>query len=539
MRYIPDGGEKTEIAFSPDGAFENDCFEVLAQISGARRTVKVKTKRPVTLEKCTQRGVYKADFGDLAFINGYQSWTKTKEYFLSEKERDVKRLPKPLLRTYAFDRYGDATFFDYDRNILHGYDVFYVKSGSGKSGSFIFNANYKNAYLVIVIDRSTGEVSLRNELDGLRLNAGEEFVVSDYYIEDYEKGKRLFEEFFPKKDVKKILGYTSWYNYYQDIDEKIILRDLDALDSRFELFQIDDGYETFVGDWLDVDKNKFPNGLSDIVKKIHSRGMQAGIWLAPLVAEEKSKVFNEHRDWFLFDGETVKCGSNWSGFYAINLSVPNARAYVSECLGYYMGLGFDFFKLDFLYASSLAPCGGRTRSMVAEDAYAFLRETLKDKTILGCGATIFNAADKFDYLRIGPDVSLKFDDVWFMRFMHNERISTKTTLQNTVFRSLFNGRLFGNDPDVFLLRDDNIGLSARQRRALITLNALFGSVLMTSDDLGKYDAAKNRTLDNALELYRNATVTDFCRQHDIIRIFYTLGGEEKTLEYDTKKGVLL
>ena len=250
LRYYING-VKNEISFAHTGKFDFADFSVTATAEKARNTVTVTAKRDVTIEKCTLRGVAKAEFSDLCFVNGYQSWTKTKEFFLSEKERDAKKIFKPLNRVYAFDRYGDATFFDYNKHLLHGYDVFFVKKAGG---AFILNANYKNAYLVVVLDKSTGEISLRNELDGLRLSAGQTFTVSDYYlVNDYEKGMRLFNEIFPEKPVKKLLGYTSWYNYYQNISEDIILRDLDALDDRFELFQIDDGYETFVGDWMDVD----------------------------------------------------------------------------------------------------------------------------------------------------------------------------------------------------------------------------------------------------------------------------------------------
>ena len=536
LRYQT-GGKTLEIAFDAQGKFEFEHFTVTAEIVGARRTVSVTAKADVTLIKCTQRAVATASFNDVCLINGYQSWTKTKEYFLSEEERDVKRLPKPLIRAYAFDRYGDATFFDYDKNLLHGYDLFYSK---GSKQNFLFNLNYKTAYLVFIVDKTSAQVSISNELMGLKLSAGQSAVVSDFVaVPDYKAGLKAFDEYFPKKKREKMLGYTSWYNYYQNVNEQIILSDLNALDDRFDLFQIDDGYEAFVGDWMDVDKVKFPNGLKGIVDKIHQRGFKAGIWLAPFVAEQKSKVFAEHPEWFSFNGERVKCGSNWSGFYAINLHVPEAVEYVQKCLGYYMDLGFDFFKLDFLYAVSLPAYDGQTRSMVAEKAYDMLRKTLKDKIILGCGATLFNAINKFDYMRIGPDVSLIFDDVWFMRFMHNERISTKVTLQNTVYRYIFSERFFGNDPDVFLLRDDNIKLSKQQKRALVTLNALFGNLMMTSDNIARYDEQKKAALSEALDLYENAAVTGYEREHDLIRIDYEIRGEKKRITYNTKKGVLL
>ena len=123
--------------------------------------------------------------------------------------------------------------------------------------------------------------------------------------------------------------------------------------------------------------------------------------------------------------------------------------------------------------------------------------------------------------------------------MHRERISTKTTLQNTIYRSFFNGRLFGNDPDVFLLRDDNIKLSKKQREALLTLNALFGSVLMTSDNLGMYDEGKRNLLSDALDLFYYAKVEQYARKGDTIEITYTSNSRSRTVKYDRKRGILI
>ena len=517
----------------------NDELEILAAEKDGRFTVTLRAEKDIKLLTFVQSFPFPVSKDDLYFLNGYQSWTDTKEFMPSERLRDVNKLPRFLVNAFSFDRYGDATFCSYDKNIMHGYDVFYSK---GRSEKFILNLNYARAYLLIELNKKENELTVSHDYNDLKISAGEEFTVADYYISNsIEGGMEYFNTLFPLKNTPKIFGYTSWYNYYQDINEEILMRDLSALDGKFNLFQIDDGYERKVGDWLSVDEKKFPRGLQPIVDAAHAKGLSAGIWLAPFVAEAESELFKSHKELFKRDelGEFVKCGANWSGFYALDLNNPDALAYIRKCLTHYADMGFDFFKLDFLYAANLVIGDGVSRSAAAESAYAFLRECLGDKVILGCGATVFNCIDKFDYLRIGPDVSLKFDDVWYMRFMHRERVSTKVTLQNTVFRSFFNDRLFGNDPDVFLLRDDNIKLSPEQRRALITLNALFGSVLMTSDNIAKYDENKREMLSYALDLFYNAKVTEYARKGDVIEINYTLNGNAKTIKYDVKRGVLL
>jgi len=69
-----------------------------------------------------------------------------------------------------------------------------------------------------------------------------------------------------------------------------------------------------------VDEKKFPHDLEPIVEKIHKKGYKAGIWLAPFVAETKSKLFQEHPEFFKTNkGKPIKAGGNWSGFYALDL----------------------------------------------------------------------------------------------------------------------------------------------------------------------------------------------------------------------------
>ena len=520
--------------------YNNNDVEFFIQTLNNRTTIKVRAKEDITLTQAEDFIPLRVNFKDLYFLNGYQSWTDTKEFVLSKRLRNIKKSPHIVSYLFAMNRYGDSTFYNYAFNKSHGYDIFYSK---GKHESFVYSMNYKTAYLIIeLLKNKRSALHLISMVDGIALKKGEEVTIFDYYLfYNFEEGLNSFKTVYPEKIPEKLFGYTSWYNYYQNINEEIILRDLDALDSRFNVFQIDDGYETFVGDWLDVDKRKFPNGLAPIVKKIHDKGYKAGIWLAPFIAEAKSNLFQEHQDWFKKEanGKPFKSGGNWSGSYALDLDKQEVRDYIKKCLTHYMDMGFDFFKLDFLYAAGLPAYEGRSRCQVQYEAYAFLREILKDKLILGCGANIINSYQNFDYLRVGPDVSLIFDDVTYMRLFHRERISTKVTLQNTVYRSFFNKHLFGNDPDVFLLRNDNIQLSFEQRKALTKINALFGSVLMTSDDIATYNDDQKQILEEALEIFRNAKVDSWKSRKGFIDVKYHVGEKEHSFTYSVNKGVLL
>ena len=531
---------------------ENVSIEIIR--ANNRVTIKLKALNDIVLYKAKYDSNVKFNEKSKFFLNGYQSWTDTKEAYIDEYERIARRAERffktfheretfektkdPLLNRFAFDRYGDVLFYEYNKNKLHGYDIFYIK---GDNEFFSINYNYKNTFLVYEVYRKEMTLSMTAGIKKYPMKKGEEFTLFDFSsFDNVDLGLKDFYNTFKEIKGNKIIGYTSWYNYYQNINEEIILRDLEGLDNRFNLFQIDDGYEAFVGDWLNIDKNKFPNGFNDIVNKIHNKGFKAGIWLAPFVAEEKSDLYQNHKNLFKKDshGNFIKCGGNWSGFYLLDIDNKDTLDYIRKCLEYYMDMGFDFFKLDFLYAVSLPRYYDKTKAMATDNAYKFLREVLKDKLILGCGAIPFSSYTYFDYLRVGPDVSLQFDDVWFMRLAHRERISTKVTLQNTIYRSIFNNHLFLNDPDVFLLRSDNIKLSYKQKESLLIINALFGSVLMTSDNLSSYDEKTKELLDYALDLYNNASDIKYERDKEYILISCKWNDKTLNYKYNTKKGVL-
>ena len=518
----------------------NDDLTIIQNSGNCRKTVSLVALTDITLIEVKRIIPFHVNFQDLYFLNGYQSWTDTKEYSLFKRLRNVKKSPHIITKKFGLDKYGDSTFYNYSIKKSHGYDVFYCK---GEFEAFIFNVNSENAYLLIELIKDKRDLYVTSLLKGTKLAKGEKFKVFDYYYYDtVEEGLESFRTYYPEiTKTQKIFGYTSWYNYYQKISEDIILRDLDALDSRFNIFQIDDGYETFVGDWLDVDPVKFPNGLKPIVDKIHEKGFKAGIWLAPFAVEKNSKTFKEHPEWLRKNklGKPILTGGNWSTFYTLDFDNKEAMDYVRKFLTHYVEMGFDFFKLDFLYCIAVPDYPGRNRCQVQNAAYQMLRDILGDKLILGCGANIINSYNKFDYLRIGPDVSLAFDDTLVMRLFHRERISTKITLQNTIFRSIFDHHLFLNDPDVFLLRDDNIQLSFAQRFALIKLNALFGSVLFTSDNIATYDAQKKRVLEEALDIFYNAKVISYETVGNAVNIVYSLHDIEHQLSYDISKGVFV
>ena len=95
-----------------------------------------------------------------------------------------------------------------------------------------------------------------------------------------------------------------------------------------------------------------------------------------------------------------------------------------------------------------------------------------------------------------------------------------------------------NDPDVFLLRSHNIKLSRAQREALTTINSLFGSLLMTSDNPKHYASEEDSYLKKCMHLFHNAEVLSVETVKNKIVIIYKVDGQVRSFNYFIKKGII-
>ncbi|MEG2721066.1 MAG: alpha-galactosidase, partial [Oscillospiraceae bacterium] len=335
------------------------------------------------------------------------------------------------------------------------------------------------------------------DLEGITING--EYTAFDLFTKKGEYDE-IFDSYFEAMNIKpltdkKIKGYTSWYNYYQNINEEVILRDLDALCSKanglFDTFQIDDGYQVAVGEWLNVDKKKFPNGMKPIAQAIHKNNLQAGIWLAPFGIQHNSQLVKQHPDWLICNekGKPICVGGNWGGFYAVDIYNEEVRDYIKKFFNVILNeWGYDLVKLDFLYAAAILPRNNKTRGEIMYDAIDLIREAVGDnKKILGCGVQMMPCFGKVEYMRIGADMSLNWKNSLSRKMMHREDVSTINALNNSIYRRHLNERAFLCDPDVFLIRDYNVKFTFEQRKLLAKFIKIFGGVIFTSDDVNRYN----------------------------------------------------
>jgi len=446
---------------------------------------------------------------DRIFVNGYQTWTHSPEFAPSDKQKTYGRnLPNFVKGQYHLDNYGDLFFQTYPDSFgkFLGYSWAYVRNG--EHFRLFASLDEVPGYTVFKFDVLKDSLIVERDCHGIKCG-GPLHAFDLFYAEGTED--EVFSAWFEAMDLKprtaeKLAGYTSWYNRYDQINEACLLSDLEGAAKVLrpgDLFQIDDGWQEAVGDWLNVRKDRFPGGLEPIVEKIHEKGFKAGLWLAPFGIQKKSAFFESHQDWLLKPGGKIwPAGINWGSFYAVDIDNAEVVSYLEQVFDTVLNKwGFDFVKLDFLYAA--APYGTETESRAGRmiRAMKLLRRVCGDKLILGCGVPLMPAFGLVDYCRIGCDVGPDWDSTALMRMTHRERVSTKNSIDDTTYRRQINGRAFMNDPDVFFLRDENCKLSDKEKELLYTANARYGGLLLTSDDMNKWDDAKIETYKKIREMF--------------------------------------
>lgn len=291
--------------------------------------------------------------------------------------------------------------------------------------------------------------------------------------------------------------WCSWYSYYTKISEANLLETLHGWgDMPFEVFQVDDGWQLKVGDWQP--NKKFPSGMAALAEQIRSTGRKAGLWLAPLIAAKSADLFRGRPDWFLRDEQNqfVSAGFNWGEpLYALDPTHPDVQAWLAALMQQVRSWGYDYIKLDFLYAGGLP--GKHHTPMPREAAYRqglqTLREAMGEAYFLACGAPVLPSLGLCDGIRVGPDVAGFWNSERDSRLLANFTTPGMRNAIRTSSQRLWLSPLAHCDPDVTYFSEANNELTAEQKQAMQDL-AVLCAFRATSDLPGWLSAAQKSAL---------------------------------------------
>ena len=459
-----------------------------------------------------------------AFINvgAWQSWNPGFEIEPGKKQDSLKNLCIKNWNKWLV--FPESKFKPSKKIVLSSFlsylrfDDFYLLLMS------VGNISNKLPPLQFIIDRKTAKVTLEIADKGKNWNKGElqaqiEIITASSFV----NAKNTILASFGRPMQEKFLGWESWYNYYEKIDENLILSDLNQISQSPNLiklagqefpeykkvFQIDDGWQISLGDW-NCNTKLFPSGLKSLTQKIEENGYIPGIWCAPLIIDIRSKFAIEHPDYILRDkkGNLIKAGWNprWGVngiYYCLDLSHDGVQKHLKNLMNKIINeWGFRYIKLDFLFAGMLY--GSFVKNNAAYENFHIVSKILteikknndgKDIYYLGCGMPMEMGFKNFPLSRIGCDTYEHWDNSLMRRIKWNGRASAYLNLKDTLGKALWNGTVFQCDPDVIFIRTNKCSLTLEEKKIIAFVNSVFGSQIMFSDNLNLTTEEEKITLD--------------------------------------------
>jgi len=343
-------------------------------------------------------------------------------------------------------------------------------------------------------------------------------------------------------DAAHQVGWCSWYHYFHgvtraDIDANLALAD----DWPFDVFQVDDGFQSAIGDWLTV-AERFGGDLPSMAESIARHGRRPGLWLAPFLVAPDSRTALEHPEWLArgFDGEPLVNMFNppWGGgrdgfMYGLDTTRDDVREHLRSLAATLVAMGYEYLKLDFTFSPSFdgvwADPSYTPAQRVRAGFDAIRAGAGDDVFLLGCGVPLSNSVGVVDGNRIGADVA----PAWslgevqpFLAGYDGTQPATRHAWAATAIRSFLHRRVWLNDPDCVMLRTRETALTPTAARTWARAVGVSGGMVLVSDDLSLLDAEARVVLDEAVELSRLAD--DAARTGAVARCPDLLDGPEPT-----------
>jgi len=230
-------------------------------------------------------------------------------------------------------------------------------------------------------------------------------------------------------DCKPAIFYCTWYGAGDKVNLEFIKTQLKAI-KEYQLsidnFIIDAGWATRPGDWLSVDKKKFPHGLKEASQLLEKAGIEPWIWWGLYNVDKKSELVKKHPDWLVKNEKTKKpisfgylSAGLFPPHYFVDPRIAAVKDYFKEVRGKLKEWGFKGVKVDFLTDLFLIPGMDKQKAndLIHEDLKNFKNDGFK---VLACGCPFSAAVGVTDFFRITNDSGVP-EKVVFPKRTNNEK----------------------------------------------------------------------------------------------------------------------
>lgn len=472
-------------------------FSSLNTKYGNRIMVILKPKMSIVLDECKFTFDMAYDYKTIT-TNGYQSSTESLESNFKSKLKQLNF----AARIFSLANIGDYKLEKYFNNkgiLSHTY-IHFTREDN-KQIRFYGSVNEENAYTIFNLDKTKNSMCIYSDCKHRMVD--ENFTLMDFVIAEgapYEVYDH-YMNFFPQKNNDSSLKHIwiSPYNVKHNAElasEAQIEKNASQIKTKeisVNTIIVNETYQNKIGDYFDIDTKRFPNGMKGLADIIKDNGYKAGIWLAPFIAEKKSKLYKEHPTWFLQKTFHLKVvggyNPSWSSkYYVLDIYNEEAYHYITDLFKtVFYEWGFDVVYLDLIYAAAVEARIDKTRAEIMRDVSKFVNKACKGKTVIAASAPIGSAFGEYGYCKISVDNAPFWEDTIMKNFGFKERVSTENALNTTIARRYLNKNMFRSISTSYFIGSEDTQLTLLEKHTLLTLNSLLTDSMIISDKIESYD----------------------------------------------------
>ena len=290
------------------------------------------------------------------------------------------------------------------------------------------------------------------------------------------------------------VGWCSWYYYFSNVTLADVIENMDWFAAhrgepdfgKVRYIQLDDGWQTALGDWRSANAN-FPGGLARFAVEAKKRGFIPAVWVGPFMVEEGAEIADAHPDWLLRNASGAPVSTmGWRGghkVFVLDATRPEVQTHLEALFRDIRALGIDYVKLDFCVIEATTPRGvyfdrKATRAQALRRGFEAIRRGFGDDGfILGCTTPYAPVIGIVDAMRTSTDITPYWDKLG----QHAEAPNVPNVCRNVIHHAYMDGRLWVNDPDTLIVRDDHTELTPSEVELWERAVSLAGGSLLLSD----------------------------------------------------------
>ena len=210
------------------------------------------------------------------------------------------------------------------------------------------------------------------------------------------------------------VGWNSWDYYRWTVSEDAVLSNAEfiaadpILSKHVKRIIVDDGWQYCYGEW--EPNSLFPGGMGALAKRLRKMGLVPGVWMCPTGAEPHSRLAQWHTHMLAQSegGDPCLCFECMRRYgFILDPTRADSKQWLFDLFQRYVGMGYGYFKIDFLAQTLKAPRFHRNvpRATLMREVITPIRQAIEGRAaLLGCGYVYDGGNDLVQMVRAGSDI---------------------------------------------------------------------------------------------------------------------------------------